>query len=197
MIMMLEYAALIFYILGVLQTVLSATPPDLQSLILPLPDDNSQAYGPSTASPLQAVPVTSAPLNEAENATSAGNLTSSNTPILCFGDSSVVPHLPIVLEDCYPIFQTIFLHPSPNTPQRYIPGVNVWVRQNGNCVFKVLSKPGRKAATRFFTEYQFGGVMAKIVQKCVRAETEYFGGLQELVYDSDWYAEVVALRSPP
>ena len=183
-------------VLTLFSTVLSAIKPDYQSLVVPLPSMSQHAS--DTSRPRDGSPGRSmtTPTSIISNSSQASNLTNlSVPPLTCFKQNPMTPRIPIVLEDCYRMFVDIFLVPNPLLPKLAVPWKDTYYRQNGNCIFSMKPIPEESLPTHY-TEIQLGTTFAKIVNLCVRAETEYFGGFQELIELSGWIVQVTAVPRP-
>lgn len=91
----------------------------------------------------------------------------------------------------------MFLSANLARPTTYMPRDNAYRQQNGNCIFNVI--PGPDAVPQQFSELLFGTSLAKIVYRCVRAETGYLGGERTMGMPgkpSNWIAKVFAAGPP-
>ena len=183
-------------ILTLLPSAFSAIPPDFQSLVVPLPYSSQNASDTSTQSDVMpGRPMTTA-TSDVSNSSQSSNSNDLSVPrVTCFKQNPITERLPIVLEDCYKMFVDILLVPNPLSEKVVVPWKDNYVRQNGNCIFSMKPIPQESIPTQF-TEIQLATTFAKIVNQCVRPETEYFGGFQELVELSGWIVQVAAASRP-
>lgn len=187
------YSDLLLPFVTLLPAVFSAAPPGHQSLGLnqdQTPSSTSAALASQSTDPGGAV------LTETYNLSSASNLSLlAGTPVTCFKNAPPPwpPYRSIVFEDCTAIFYQLFRDPNVLS-RRFFDGkapLWSWRTQFGNCIMAVIQGPHAESET--FSEFEIGVAMAEIVEKCVRAETDYRGGMGEFRGErSDWWIKVAA-----
>jgi len=185
----------ILTVILVLPIVLSASPPNIQSLFLDVQHQSQDVPEISTAPGSSPQISTSTSLPKAQDSSSAGNLTIAATPpVRCFQNPRTGPYYnPIVLEDCFPLFVSMLLAPKFQSWGYINPaaGERKYRRQNGNCVLQLAEKGGHAA---WSSGVVIAVSFAQVVNQCVRRETEYFGGEQE--FANGWFAQVIAATPP-
>lgn len=194
----MRFSGLVLLVVAGLTIVLTGTTTDFQPLVLPLPYEDHRASDGSRATAASPELVKSTSVRGIDSSSSASNKTIlAETELNCFkqASSTARPFRPIVLEDCYKIFFDIFLVRNALARVLYTPGKKAYHRQNGNCVFDMQPILGQSLPS-YFTEFQIGATLATIVDRCVRSETEYLGGQQELVAYSGWVVQVIG-DGPP
>ena len=201
----MRLGVLIVIYLHLLCNVFAALPPDHQSARLILPYQTQDGAASITRTNLSSTATVSSIAPQIINASFDSNSTvfiDTSTvffdpSVICFTQPSAwIPQYKIiVLEDCQRIFTEVLVQPDIVTPKLFNPSEATlrshgYRKQSGNCVFTMLAYGPAKP--EFFSELEIIQGLARVVDKCVRAQTGYLGGQREMDGANGWFLTVVA-----